>query len=51
MATNSTVAISEPCDIVQRRKSVRFSRFEKVYPTHSSIEYDLDLAQRHFDSI
>ncbi|CAG8506566.1 17693_t:CDS:1, partial [Cetraspora pellucida] len=24
----------------QRRKSVRFSRFEKVYYTHSPIDYD-----------
>ncbi|CAG8724719.1 9788_t:CDS:2 [Gigaspora margarita] len=41
--TASVVVPSESCvvsTVGQRRKSVRFSRFEKVYYTHSPIDYD-----------
>ncbi|CAG8544695.1 9763_t:CDS:1, partial [Racocetra persica] len=45
MATQTASAIvsTESCvtsTVGQRRKSVRFSRFEKVYYTHSPIDYD-----------
>lgn len=31
---------TESTDSTRQRKSVRFSRFERIYYTHSSVDYD-----------